>query len=88
LGWSVEYTAAALRHLKKVDKTIRAEIIDYMDQRIAAANDPRDFGKSLRHAKFGLWRYRVRDYRVICQLDSRRNIVVVLAIGHRSTIYQ
>jgi mRNA interferase RelE/StbE len=88
LGWSVEYTPAALRHLKKLDKAIQAEIVDYMDQRIAAAGDPSDFGKPLRHAKFGLWRYRVHDYRVICELDRRRSTVVVLAIGHRSTIYQ
>jgi mRNA interferase RelE/StbE len=87
LGWTVEFSQAALRHLKKLDRTIQAEILDYMDGRIGAANDPHDFGKPLRHAKLGLWRYRVRDYRIICELDVAHRIVVVLAIGHRSTIY-
>jgi mRNA interferase RelE/StbE len=87
LGWNVEYGATALRHLKRLDRTIQAEILDYMEHRISAATDPRDFGKPLRHAKFGLWRYRVRDYRIICELDAERRVVLVQAIGHRSTIY-
>jgi mRNA interferase RelE/StbE len=58
-----------------------------MGGRIAASADPRKFGKPLRHDKFGLWRYRVGDYCVICELDARLSIVVVQAIGHRSTIY-
>lgn len=87
MGWSVEYSRAALRHLKKLGRSAAAEILDYMDRRVAASADPRKLGKPLRHDKFGFWRYRVRDYRVICQLDVKRSIVVVQAIGHRSTIY-
>jgi mRNA interferase RelE/StbE len=87
LGWTIEYSASALRHLKRIDRAIAAEILDYMEHRIAAASDPRDFGRILRHDKFGLWRYRVRDYRIICELDTKRSVVVVLAVGHRSTIY-
>jgi mRNA interferase RelE/StbE len=78
---------AALRHLRKIDRSIAAEILDYMDDRIARTGNPRDFGKALRHEKLDLWRYRVRDYRIVCELDVMRNTVVVLAIGHRSMIY-
>jgi mRNA interferase RelE/StbE len=87
LGWIVEYSPAALRHLKKLDRSAAAEILDYMDHRIATTTDPRTFGKPLRHGKFGLWRYRVRNYRIICELDLNRKIIIVQAIGHRSTIY-
>jgi mRNA interferase RelE/StbE len=80
LGWTIEYSSAALRHLKK--------ILDYRDNRIARAANPRDFGKPLRHDKYGLWRYRVGDFRVICELDDNRLVVVVQAVGHRSTIYE
>jgi mRNA interferase RelE/StbE len=58
-----------------------------MDKRIAMAANPRDFGKSLRHDKFGLWRYRVGDCRIICELNEKATVVTVLAVGHRSTIY-
>jgi mRNA interferase RelE/StbE len=64
------------------------EILDYIDNRITRAANPRDFGKPLRHDKYGLWRYRVGDFRVICELDDNRLVVVVQAVGHRSTIYE
>jgi mRNA interferase RelE/StbE len=88
LAWAIEYDARALQDLRKLDRSIRREILDYMEQRIANAEDPRKFGKPLRASKFGLWRYRVRDYRVICQLQDRRLVVLVVSIGHRSTIYE
>ena len=87
MGWTIEYSALALKQLKKLNRSVQAEILNYMDNRIASAVNPRDFGKSLRHDKFGLWRYRVGDYRIICELDDKMTVVTVLAVGHRSTVY-
>jgi len=87
LAWKIEYDPGALQDLKKLDRAIQREIIDYMDNRISSARTPRDFGKPLRGSRFGLWRYRVRDYRIICELQEKRLVVLVVAIGHRSTIY-
>lgn len=88
LAWAIKYDARALQDLRKPDHSIRREILDYMEQRIAKAEDPRKLGKPLRASKFGLWRYRVRDYRVICQLQDRRLAVLVVSIGHRSAVYE
>ncbi len=87
MAWSIEYDPGALKDLKKLDLAIQREIVDYMDHRVATAQDPRDFGKPLRGTKFGLWRYRVRDYRIICELQAKRLVVLVVGVGHRSTIY-
>lgn len=87
MAWIIEYDPGALRDLKKLDRAIQREILDYMDTRIATATHPSDFGKPLRASKFGLWRYRVRDYRIICEMQDQRLVVLVVAEGHRSTIY-
>lgn len=87
MAWTIEYDEAALADLKRLGRQIQREILDYMDKRIANADDPRSFGKPLRHSKFGLWRYRLRDYRIICQVQETRLVVLVVAIGHRSKIY-
>jgi mRNA interferase RelE/StbE len=87
LGWSIEYDPGALADLKRLDRSVQNEILDYMEDRVSTAASPRDFGKPLRHAKFGLWRYRVRDYRIVCELQEKRKTVLVVAIGHRSIIY-
>lgn len=88
MAWKIEYDEAALADLKKLDRPIQREILDYMEKRIAKAEDPRVFGKPFRHSKFGVWRYRLRDYRIICQLRETQLIVLVVAVGHRSKIYE
>lgn len=88
MAWTIEYDEAAVRDLKKLDPQAQREILDFMDKRIAKAEDPRSFGKPLWHSKFGLWRYRLRDYRIICQLQRSKLVVLVVAIGHRSTVYE
>ena len=87
MAWSVEYSGSALKQLRKLNRTVQADVLDYMDDRVTPAANPRNFGKSLRHDKFGLWRFRVGDYCVICELDDKTMVVTVLAIGHRSTVY-
>lgn len=88
MAWTIKYDEEALADLKKLDRQIQRDILDYLDQRIGKADDPRVFGKSLRHSKFGLWCYRVRDYRIICQLRQSELVVLVVAVGHRSTVYE
>jgi mRNA interferase RelE/StbE len=46
------------------------------------------FGKPLRHSKFGLWRYRVRDYRIICKLRDAQLRVLVVTVSHLSIVYE
>jgi mRNA interferase RelE/StbE len=87
LAWTIEYDEGAVSDLKKLDRQAQHEILDYMEKRIAKAEDPRSFGKPLRHSKFGLWRYRVRDYRIICRLQQAKLVMLVVAIGHRGTVY-
>ena len=48
MAWTIEYDPGALKDLKKLDRQIQREILDYMDERVARAKDPRDFGKPLR----------------------------------------
>jgi mRNA interferase RelE/StbE len=87
LAWSIEYDPRALKDLKELDRAAQREILDYIDGLIADAADPRDFGKPLRKSKFGLWRYRVRDYRILCEIQETRLVVLVVAVGHRSSVY-
>ena len=43
---------------------------------------------TLRASKFGLWRYRLRNYRIICELQEKRLAVLVVGVVHRSTVYE
>ena len=88
MSWEIAYDPDALKDLRKLDRAIQREIFDFMERRIGTAGDPRQFGKPLRGSKFGLWRYRLRDYRIICELQDKRLVVLVVSIGHRSAVYE
>ena len=87
MAWTIEYDSHTLAILRKLDRAVRKQILDYMDNRIARAENPRDFGKPLGGGRAGLWRYRVRDYRIICRIEDDNLVVLVIDVGHRSTIY-
>jgi len=36
----------------------------------------------------GKWRYRVRRYRIVYEIDSRARVLRVVAVGHRRHIYE
>lgn len=87
MGWTIEYDPRAIDDLNGLSRPVRAEIVRYLETRVAQAEHPRQFGKPLRHDRFGLWRYRVRDYRIICELQPAALTVLVVGVGHRRGIY-
>ena len=87
MPWTIEYDKRAVKELKKLDAQTQREILDYFDNRVAVAENPRQFGKPLAAGFASLWRYRIRDYRVICKIENERLVVLLLRIGHRSKVY-
>ena len=87
MAWTIEYDPRVQGDLREIDKAVQKEILDYMETRISSADDPRSFGKALRYTKKGLWRYRVRDYRILCEIQEHRLVVLVVAVGRRDKIY-
>jgi mRNA interferase RelE/StbE len=88
LAWIVSWRDTAKKQLARLDKPAQLRIIGYLKDRVIPAGNPRIFGKPLRSSLKGLWRYRVDDYRLICQLDEDRLMVLVVAVGHRREVYE
>jgi mRNA interferase RelE/StbE len=61
--------------------------LSYLEERIAQAENLRDFGEGLTSRFAGLWRYRVGDYRMVCRIEDDRLVVFVVRIGHRREVY-
>lgn len=86
MDWAIEYTATARGQLRKLDKQTARRIVAYMDERVAK-RDPRGVGTALTGPLGGFWRYRVGDYRVICDIQDNALRVLVVRIGHRGKVY-
>ena len=87
LIWKIEWDDRARKELRKIDKQIQKEILNYLRTRIATSESPRRFGKQLVGNKAGLWRYRIKDYRLICNIEDGHLVVLVLRASHRKNIY-
>ncbi|HTV54373.1 MAG TPA: type II toxin-antitoxin system RelE/ParE family toxin [Terriglobia bacterium] len=88
MDWHIEFTRTAEKHMRKLSRQAQTDILDYLRERVRPAADARQLGKALHGDKQGLWRYRVGDYRIICNIEDQSRKVVVLAIGHRKDVYR
>jgi mRNA interferase RelE/StbE len=88
LAWKIEYAGTARKQLRKLDKAIARRILDFMDERVAASDDPRLVGKALKGPLGDLWSYRVGDFRILCDIQDGRLIVLVLQVGNRREVYR
>lgn len=87
--WRIEVTDTALKQLKKLGKPQALRITAYLRDRLGALDDPRDLGKGLKGPDLGeYWRYRVGDYRVLCEIKEDRLVVLVVHVGHRKDVYR
>ncbi len=88
MTWTIDYTEAASKQLRKLDKTAARRILLYMDERIAALDNPRSMDKALTGPLGEFWRYRVGDYRVICDIQDHAVRILVVQLGNRRDIYR
>ena len=88
MAWTIEYADTAKGQLRKLDKQTARRIIDFMDERIAGQENPRNTGKALTGPLGGLWRYQVGDCRVICDILDGALRVLVVQVGSRREIYR
>jgi mRNA interferase RelE/StbE len=51
------------------------------------AIDP-ECGEPLMRELDGLWKYRVRRFRIVYAIDRKARIIRLIAVGHRQSIYE
>jgi mRNA interferase RelE/StbE len=88
LAWTIEITRTAEKQIKKLGRTAQESIVRFLRERLRPAENPRRWGKPLQGEKLGLWRYRVGDYRLICDIQDEKITVIVLEVGHRKDVYR
>ena len=88
MNWTVEISDIAERQIRKMDAFVQKRILNWLYDRIEGGKNPRHFGKPLKGDSSEFWRYRVGDYRVLCDIQDEKLVVLVLTVGHRRDIYQ
>ena len=72
--------------LEKMDKITKGRILKYLAE-LETFENPRTKGRALVGNLAGFWRYRIGDYRVICEIIDSELIIYAIDITHRKNAY-
>ncbi len=89
LAWQIEFDLEALKELKRLDRPVQIRLVAFLRDRLAPLDDPRSLGEALSGARLGsYWKYRVGDWRIVCDIQDQRVVVLVLRLGNRREVYR
>lgn len=71
-----------------MDAGVRRVIVSWLLKNIDGCEDPRVYGKGLTANRSGAWRYRVGDYRILCEIQEDKLVVLAIEVGHRREVYK
>lgn len=89
MGYKARFSDSALRQLRKLDRQVQRRIIAFLEKRVESLGDPRSIGEALKGDEFGdFWKYRIGDYRLVCDIVDRGRVIEVLKVGDRKEVYR
>lgn len=86
-GWQIEPTPQFAKQLRKLDSQIARRVVLYLDD-LVATGQPRERGAALSGDLGEYWKYRVGNFRIICEIIDDRLVILALRVGHRSAVYR
>lgn len=87
MSYRVETTERFDREFKKLDRYTQRMIKSWIMKHLSGCEDPRATGKGLTSNRSGQWRYRIGDYRLICDIQDDKLVILALTVGHRREVY-
>ena len=88
MSYKVEYSKAAQKQIKKLDNYTKVMLMNWITKNLVNCPDPRNHGKALKGNLKNQWRYRVGNYRILCDIEDDRLVILVINVRHRKDIYE
>ena len=87
MKYEVELSESFKKEFRKLDKYTQKMIRAWINKNLVGTENPRLHGKGLTANRSGQWRYRIGDYRLICNINDNKLIILALSVGHRRDVY-
>ena len=88
MKYTVVYSKQSIKELKKLNRSIAVFIKSWIEKNLVGCENPRIHGKALKGNLATLWRYRIGDYRLVCDIRDNECIILAVGIGHRREVYR
>lgn len=79
------FARSAFRQFQKLEYAVQKRIDEKLNFYISQKN-PLQFAEPLQDSRFGNWRFRIGNYRVLFDVENDK--IIVLKVGHRKDIYK
>ena len=86
MKYEVELSERFKKEFRKLDKYTQKMIRAWINKNLVGTENPRLHGKGLTANHSGQWRYRIGDYRLICNINDNKLIILALSVGHRRDV--
>ncbi|MDO4814226.1 MAG: type II toxin-antitoxin system RelE/ParE family toxin [Gemella sp.] len=86
--YQVHYSKRAPKQIKKLDRGVQRLLFSWIDKNLDGTANPRQHGKGLVGDRSNEWRYRIGDYRLICDIQDNKMIILALEVGRRKEVYK
>lgn len=87
MSYKINFSETSLKQLRKLDSLSRKRILNYVSDVLTKIENPRILGKALTGDLKGLWRYRIGNFRIVCQIQDNSLLILILKIAHRKEVY-
>ena len=88
MKYEVELSERFKKEFRKLDKYTQKMLRAWINKNLVETENPRLHGKGLTANRSGQWRYRIGDYRLICNINDNKLIILALSVGHRRDVYE
>jgi len=85
VAYQIQFSPQAQRQFRKLTQDLQNRITPHIE---SLGGNPRPAGCVKLHAEDDLWRIRIGDYCVVCQIRDKVSLVIVLVVRHRREVYR
>lgn len=85
--YSVNLSERFKKEFGKLGKYTQRMLRAWIEKNLEGSTDPRRHGKGLTANRSGQWRYRIGDYRLLCQIEDDKLVILALNVGHRREVH-
>ena len=87
IKYKLEWERKAAKEFSRLDKFAQKQIQKFLNE-VAESENPKKQGYGLKHELSGLWRYDIGAYRVLCEIEDAKFLVIAVRVGHRKNVYK
>ena len=86
MNWTIKFSEKAQKEIKYLDHSIQRRIRDMVTHKLGY--EANKFLIPLVGKFSGLYKFRVGDYRLICEKHDHELVVLVIKVKHRKEVYK